>query len=75
MGPDSIHAVLRGLQPYDWGWRFDELPSARFIGMPVGLRIDTQPIPTGRPSPPLDSTEIGLASTILGGLASVSSEA
>src|SRR5262249_33581216 len=52
---------------YRWGWRA-ELPGVRFIGKPVGLRVDTQPIPTGGPSPPLDATETALIRLVLGGL-------
>jgi hypothetical protein len=63
----AINAVLRSLQEYHWGWR-TTLPKARFLGKPVHLRVDTQPIPTGGPSPPLDATEIALVRLILGNL-------
>lgn len=67
MNTEAIDAVLRSLQVYRWGWRAD-LPGVRFIGKPVELRVDTQPIPTGGPSPPLDATETVLVRLALGGL-------
>ena len=67
MDADAIDAVLRSLQEHRWGWRAD-LPGVRFIGKPVGLRVDTQPIPTGGPSPPLDATETALVRLVLGNL-------
>ena len=75
MEPDAIDAVLRGLRPYRWGWRLDSLPRFSFLGKPVALHVDTQPIPTGNPSPPLDATEIELVRLILGGLPGVLAEA
>jgi hypothetical protein len=67
MDADSVDAVLRSLRKHRWGWRTD-LPGIRFIGKPVGLRVDTQPIPTGGPSPPLDATETALVRLVLGNL-------
>jgi hypothetical protein len=64
---EAIDAVLRSLQQYRWGWRA-ALPGVNFIGQPVGLRVDTQPIPTGGPSPPLDATETALVRLVLGAL-------
>jgi hypothetical protein len=63
----AIEAILRSLQEYRWGWS-TTLPSVRFLGKPVSLRVDTQPIPTGGPSPPLDATEIALARLVLANL-------
>ena len=73
MNTTAIDTVLRSLQRYDWGWR-TRLPDIRFIGQPVELRVDTQPMPIGDPSPPLDGTETELVHRILGGLAGVLAE-
>lgn len=70
MDAESIDAVLRSLAEYRWGWRAD-LPGVQFLGQPVGLRVDTQPIPTGGPSPPLDATETALVRLVLGGLSNL----
>ena len=67
MEAGAIDVVLRSLQEYRWGWR-STLPEIRFIGKPVSLRVDTQPIPTGGPSPPLDATETALVRRVLGNL-------
>ena len=67
MEPASIEEVLQSLQQYRWGWRAT-LPGVRFIGKPVSLRVDTQPIPTDGPSPPLADTEVALVRLILGKL-------
>ncbi len=67
MTAEAIDAVLRSLEEYRWGWRAN-LPGVRFIGKAVGLRVDTLPIPTGGPSPPLDATETALIRLVLGGL-------
>src|SRR5262245_5764888 len=67
MEVDAIEAVLRSLQEYRWGWR-TTLPDIRFIGKSVSLRVDTQPIPTGGPSPPLDANETALIRLVLGNL-------
>ena len=67
MDAEAIDAVLRALEEYRWGWRA-VLPGVRFIGKPVGLRVDTQPIPTGGPSPPLDPFETALVRQVLGAL-------
>jgi hypothetical protein len=64
---EAIDAVLRSLQQYHWGWRA-ELPGVRFIGQSVELRVDTQPIPTGGASPPLDMTETALVWQVLAAL-------
>src|SRR5205823_1057502 len=74
MEPGAIEAVLRELQPSRWGWRFNALPGAHFLGKPVGLRVDTQPIPTGDPSPSLDASETELVRLVLGGLPGVLAE-
>ena len=63
----TIDAVLRSLQEYPWGWR-TTLPNVRFLGKPVMLRVDTQPIPTGGPSPPLNVEETALVRRVLGDL-------
>ena len=62
-----IDSVLRSLQEYRWGWR-TTLPNVRFLGKPVSLRVDTQPIPTGGPSPPPNATETALVRFVLGSL-------
>ena len=67
MEADTIDAVLRSLQEYRWGWR-TTLPNIRFIGKSVSLRVDTQPIPTSAPSPPLDATETTLVRLVLSNL-------
>jgi hypothetical protein len=67
MEADAINTVLASLQEYRWGWRAT-LPDIRFIGKPVSLRVDTQPIPTDGPSPPLDETETALVRLVLGNL-------
>lgn len=67
MDADAIDAVLRSLEEYRWGWRAD-LPGVLFIAKPVGLRVDTQPIPTGGPSPLLDATETALVRRVLAAL-------
>jgi hypothetical protein len=67
MDADAIDRVLRSLTQDRWGWRAD-LPGVQFIGKPVGLRVDTQPFPTGGPSPPLDANETALVRLILGNL-------
>lgn len=74
MDADAIDAVLRSLGEYTWGWRV-ALPGVRFMGKSVGLRVDTQPIPTGGPSPPLDAAETALVRLVLGGLPGVLAEA
>jgi hypothetical protein len=61
----AIDSVLRSLKEYRWGWRAP-LPKIWFIGKPVNLRVDTQPIPTGGASPPLDATETALVRLVLG---------
>jgi hypothetical protein len=61
---EAIDTVLRSLQAYRWGWRTD-LPGFRFIGKPIGLRVDTQPIPSGGPPPPLDVVETALVLRVL----------
>jgi hypothetical protein len=66
----AIDAILCSLQEYHWGWR-TALPNVRFIDKPVSLRVDTQPIPTGGPSPPLDPTETALVRLVLGHLTSL----
>lgn len=63
----AIDMVLRSLEEYRWGWR-TALPKVRFMGKPVSLRVDTQPIPTGGLSPPLDATETALVRLVLGHL-------
>jgi hypothetical protein len=67
MEADSIKTVLASLQEDRWGWRAT-LPDIRFIGKAVSLRVDTQPIPTDGPSPPLDETETALVRLVLGNL-------
>jgi len=67
MDADAIEALLRSLRQYRWGWR-TALPGVRFIGKPVWLRVETQPIPTGGPSPPLDATETALVRLVLASL-------
>lgn len=67
MTAEAIDTVLRSLEEYRWGWRAD-LPGIRFISQPVCLRVDTQPMPTGTPSPPLDATEQALVRLVLGRL-------
>lgn len=67
MHADDIDAVMRSLREHRWGWRAD-LPGVWFIGKAVGLRVDTQPIPTGGPSPPVDGTETALVRLVLGHL-------
>jgi hypothetical protein len=64
MDASDIDRVLRSLVEHRWGWRAD-LPGIRFIGRAVGLRVDTQPIPTGGSSPPLDGTESALVRLVL----------
>src|SRR4051812_47486922 len=73
MDADSIDTVLRSLQEYSWGWRAT-LPDFRFIGKPVSLRVDTQPVPIGGPSPLLDATETALVHLVLNNLAGLLSE-
>jgi hypothetical protein len=62
-----IDSVLCSLQEYRWGWR-TTLPHVRFLGKPVSLRVDTQPIPSDGPSPPLDAAEIAVVRLVLGNL-------
>jgi hypothetical protein len=73
MEVDATEEVLRSLQQYRWGWR-GMLPEVYFIGKPVALRVDTQPIPTGGPSPPLDEMETALVRLILGQLPALLAE-
>jgi hypothetical protein len=70
---ESFDTVLQSLQQYRWGWR-TTLPGVLFIGKPVGLRVDTQPIPTGGPSPPLNPTETALVRLALGALPALLAE-
>jgi hypothetical protein len=65
--PGKIDEVLQSLREYRWGWRA-RLPGIRFFGKPVSLRVDTQPFPTGGPSPPPDATELALVRLVLGAL-------
>jgi hypothetical protein len=60
----AINLVLGLLEEYRWGWR-TPLPNVRFFNKPVYLRVDTQPIPTGGPSPPLDAEETALVRLVL----------
>lgn len=73
MDAAAIDTVLRSLQEYRWGWRA-MLPDVSFLGKPVGLRVDTQPIPTGGPSPPPNVTETALVRLVLGNLSGVLTE-
>ena len=67
MTAEAIDVALRSLEEYDWGWR-TALPGVEFIGRPVGLRVDTRPVPTGGPSPPPDEVETALVRLVLGRL-------
>lgn len=75
MEPDSIEAVLQGLQPYPYGWQCELPAAARFFGKLVGLRVDTREVPADGPPPPPDPTEAGLVRLILSGLPGVLAEA
>ena len=67
---ETIEAVVQTLRPYTWGWQAT-VPGVSFLGRPVGLRVDTQPEPTGGPSPPPDETEVGLVRLVLGALPTI----
>lgn len=67
MDAEAIDLVFESLQDYRWGWR-TTLPSLEFIGQPVGLRIDTQPIPISGTHPLPDAAEMALVRLVLGAL-------
>ncbi len=73
MDAEAIDAVLGSLEEYRWGWRA-VLPGVRFIGQPIELRVDTQPVPTNDPSPALDAAEMALVRLILGSLPALIAE-
>jgi hypothetical protein len=66
-GMDVTEAVVRSLRPYTWGWQAN-IPAVSFLGKSVGLRVDTQPEPSGGPSPPPDEAELALVRLVLGAL-------
>lgn len=67
MDTKTINNVLLSLAQSAWGWRAD-LPGVRFLGQPVGLRVDTERTPAGGPPPALDATEVALVRLVLGNL-------
>lgn len=68
MKPEAIEAVLRQLQPYDYGWRCELPTPSTFFGNPVELRIETRPCPATESAPIPNSTEIELVRLILSAL-------
>jgi hypothetical protein len=75
VGPEAIEEMLRGLQPYAYGWRSDLPMPHLFFGHAVALEIETRPFPAADPPLLPSQTEVELARLILAGLSKVLAEA
>jgi hypothetical protein len=73
--PEVIEEVIRGLQPYAYGWRFDLPMPHCFFGHPVALEIETRPFPDSKLPPSPSRPEVELTRLILAELPGLLAEA
>jgi hypothetical protein len=65
---ENIEGILQTLQPDAYGWWCELPPPIRFFAKPVGVKLDTRPVPEEYPPTPPEAAEIELLRFILSGL-------